>query len=122
MPHTVHTIMVINCDSHCTKQNQTALLNAILMGHTNIVELLLSSGADHSDASVLVYAIYSKMYHVMEIILADNATDVNAVSDGYTALAMAIQNNDENAARMLLERNDLDVNVLLDELDQELKP
>ena len=100
-------------DVNARDSNQaTPLYHAARSGHKRVVELLLAKGAKPSIGGFLpLHAVAERGFiGVAEVLLANKA-DVNAVSQGKTALHIAIQERNLPIAELLL-KSGADVNVV----------
>lgn len=105
----------VTVNAHDSVFNATALHNAAAQGHLNIVQWLVSQGADIdaydvNDSTPLIWAAYHGEFRVVKYLVGQHA-DVNQLpSVGPTALIAAIQSDSKQTVQILLEN---DAQVLL---------
>lgn len=99
----------INATEKVIGEGQTALFHAASYGHTEIVKLLIQSGADvnarpSGRSTALMMAAWAGYTNTVRVLLNAGA-DVNSKDEkGDTALTEAVRKNHLEAARLLIER------------------
>ena len=103
-------------DINCTdNRNFTPLHLSCYEGHLDVTELLLERGADvdavdDNGRTPLFYAMMN--YPEISSMLIKYGCDVNAIDEcGYAPLHWAVESNDIDAVRELLESETIDVNL-----------
>jgi ankyrin repeat protein len=107
----------VNGVDNMSAPTTTAFLKAVKLNRLEIVKLLIQNKADVNQrrpmdlfSGLMIAAKYD--HDQMVQLLLDNKADVNAESViGRTALITAAQNNSINAAKILLSREDINVNA-----------
>jgi len=105
--------------NHLDLNCQTALSIAAENGHLGVVKALLGCKAtnpslgDVSNRSPLCYAICRGWGEMVKELVARPDLDLNEspVGGGPTALSLAVGSGDDEVVRILLERDDVDVNL-----------
>jgi len=105
--------------NHIDANGQTALTIAAERGYPDVVRVLLDredtdpSLRDVWGRSPLCYAICRGWEGIVKALVARPDLDLNEapVGDGPTALSLAVGSGDDEVVRILLERDDVDVNL-----------
>ncbi|KAB8214174.1 ankyrin repeat-containing domain protein [Aspergillus novoparasiticus] len=96
-----------NIERICTRNQMDALFNAVDRGNATVVSLLIEYGAnlerrDNDGMTPLAYAAFFRRPEAAEVLL-NHGANVNALSQGLTALSWAIDEGKVPMVKLLLE-------------------